>query len=162
MNGISSNGQSLGQTMQKIAQSLTIKTEATAEQMADARAEALESGLVQISAMGQALAGVGEGASANKNSDIDDSELPSEIKNLLKQIRELKEKIREQQEALQKVMMDSSLTPDERRAQVLQIQATVNSLNSALDGANKMLTKVMSEMNLSDADKAKVLTLMAK
>ena len=115
-----------------------------------------------VSAMGQALAGVGEGASANRNSDIEDSELPSEIKNLLKQIRELKEKIREQQEALQKVMMDSSLTPDERRAQILQIQGTINSLNSALDGANKMLTKMMSEMNLSDADKAKVLTLMAK
>ncbi len=162
MSGISSNGQSLGQTMQKIAQSLTIKTEATVEQMADARAEAMESGLVQISAMGQALAGVGEGASTNRNSDIEDSELPSEIKNLLKQIRELKEKLREQQEALQKVMMDSSLTPDERRAQILQIQATVNSLNSALDGANKMLTKMMDEMSLSDADKAKVLTLMAK
>lgn len=106
-------------------------------------------------------AGTRQARASQKNQDIDDSDLPDTIKDLLKMIRELKAQLQERTQALQRLMADTSLSDEERSQQAQQLQAEVTTLSGALATAMGQLTKAIKEVNLSDAQAGEVAKLLA-
>ncbi|NQD93348.1 hypothetical protein HP532_11895 [Pseudomonas sp. CrR25] len=111
--------------------------------------QALRDGLrISLSELGRARA-----AEAQKNSDIDDSDLPASIKQVLKMIRELKAQIAAKQAELDAVLAVQGLDPDAQRAQIEAIQTQLSTLNGALAGANAILIQLLGGQDLSDEQK---------
>ena len=100
---------------------------------------------VSLSELGKRMA-----ANAEKNKDIDESDLPQQIKDLLKMIRELKAQIAEKQAEIDALMRDQSLEPEARRQQLEALQTELASLNGALTSANAQLIKLMRESGLTN------------
>ncbi|MGG2396893.1 hypothetical protein ACJRW5_08075 [Pseudomonas sp. SH1-B] len=109
---------------------------------------------VSLSELGKQLASKSE-----KNQDIDDSDLPAAIKDLLKQIRELQAKIAEKQAELESVAGDRSLDDDTRRLRLDALRTELASLNAALTSANATLIKLMHENGLSNEQMTAVASL---
>lgn len=84
-----------------------------------------------------------------KNQDIDDSDLPDAVKDLLKYIREIRAMLEEKMRELSAAMSDHSLSDEERRIRIDNLQTEVSMLNSALMSANGQLLKLMKSMDLS-------------
>lgn len=99
---------------------------------------------------------------AKSNDDIDDSGLPDTIKGMLKQLRELNEQLAAQKEQLQAAMARQDLPPEERQARMAQAQGTISTLTAALSSVMNALNKQMSEQDLSNEQRAKVASLIAK
>lgn len=106
-------------------------------------------------------AGIKQAQASQKNQDIDDSDLPDTIKDLLKMIRELKAKVQERTQALQQLMADTSLSDEERSLQTQQLQAEIATLSGALATAMGQLTKAIKEADLSDTQASEVAKLLA-
>lgn len=105
--------------------------------------QALREGLrVSLSELGRTQASA-------KNDDIDESNLPDTIKEILKMIRALKQQIAEKQAQLEALMTDQSLSPEARRVRVEALQSELGSLQGALSSASANLIKVMREAGLS-------------
>ncbi|MCB5186550.1 hypothetical protein LG200_00855 [Methylobacillus caricis] len=119
---------------------------------------------VKISTLGQLLSSIAPQQlnQSKSNHDIDDSDLPDLIKTILKQIRKLQEQLREQQQRLQAIMANQSLTADERKTQLLQVQAAISTLHTGLSAAMKTLHKTMSDQKLSKEQLATVASLLSK
>ncbi|WP_232285967.1 hypothetical protein [Pseudomonas fulva] len=98
----------------------------------------------------------------NKNSDIDESNLPDEIKQLLKMIRELKAQLAQKMAELQALMAQGDMEDDAQQAKVRALQTEVGSLNGALSSANAQLVKVMRDQKLTSEQSASVGALLAK
>ncbi len=133
----------------------------TAEPGATAPAEekSTEPGVkVSLSAVGLARSKEAE----NKNADIDDSNLPDEIKQLLKMIRELKAQLAQKMAELQALMAQGDMEDDAQQAKVRALQTEVGSISSALSSANAQLVKVMRDQKLTSEQSATVASLMAK
>ncbi|WP_027910380.1 hypothetical protein [Pseudomonas sp. URMO17WK12:I4] len=133
----------------------------TAETSAVAPAEekSAEPGVkVSLSAVGLARSKEAE----NKNSDIDESNLPDEIKQLLKMIRELKAQLAQKMAELQALMAQGDMEDDAQQAKVRALQTEVGSLNGALSSANAQLVKVMRDQKLTSEQSASVGALLAK
>lgn len=96
---------------------------------------------------------------ASRNDDIDKSDLPDTIKDILKMIRALRQQIAEQIAKLQAIMADASLSPDSRAAQTQALQLQVSTLNGALSSASSSLLKAMQEAGLDDEQMQAVATL---
>lgn len=96
---------------------------------------------------------------ASRNDDIDKSDLPDTIKDILKMIRALRQQIAEQMAKLQAIMADASLSPDSRAAQTQALQLQVSTLNGALSSASSSLLKAMQEAGLDDEQMQSVATL---
>lgn len=92
------------------------------------------------------------------DSDIDESGLDDNVKQMLKAIRRLKQQIDEKMAELQAVAVDQSLTPEERQAKVANLQTAISSLQAGLVTAETSLAKAMKGM--SPEDVGKVLALM--
>lgn len=105
-------------------------------------------------------AGTRQARASQKNQDIDDSDLPDTIKDLLKMIRELKAQLQERTQTLQQLMADTSLSDEERSQQAQQLQAEVTALSGALATAMGQLTKAIKEANLSDTQASEVAKLL--
>ncbi|WXL24017.1 hypothetical protein WG219_11690 [Ectopseudomonas mendocina] len=106
-----------------------------------------------------------EGARARSMSEqadkaIDESDLPGDVKTILKMIRELKEKLAEALLRLRETMSDDTLTPDERRVLLESIQLEVSTLQSALTKANASLIDAMKLHGLSDLQISEALQLL--
>lgn len=99
---------------------------------------------VSLSELGKSMS-----AKPDKNEDIDKSELPQAIKDLLKMIRELRAQIAEKQAQIDVIMSDQSLDAEAKRQQIEGLQTELASLNSALTTANANLIKLMRENGLS-------------
>lgn len=99
---------------------------------------------VSLSELGQARS-----ASDKKNRDIDEADLPEQIKDILKMIRELKAQIAQKKAELEALMADQNLDADTRRMKAEAIQSELASLNGALVSANANLIKAMREQGLS-------------
>ena len=81
---------------------------------------------VSLSELGKSMS-----AKSDKNEDIDNSDLPKAIKDLLKMIRELRAQIVEKQAQIEAIMSDQSLDAETRRQQLEGLQTELASLNSA-------------------------------
>jgi len=98
----------------------------------------------------------------NKNADIDESNLPDEVKRLLKMIRELKAQLAEKMAELQALMAQGDRQDEAQQARVRGLQTEIGSINGALSTANAQLVKVMRDQKLSSEQSATVASLMAK
>lgn len=117
---------------------------------------------VTLSDLGQALSAKRQAAQQPvKNQDIDNSNVPDNIKDLLKRIRELKEQIAEQQQKLNAVMANQRLSPEEKQKQLLQMQSTINSLNGALTSALGQMNKLVRDQDLTKEQQIAVASLLA-
>lgn len=96
---------------------------------------------------------------ARSNDDIDESDLPDTIKDLLKRIRELKAQLAERQAELRAVMADASLDDEARQIKADALRTEIASLCSALAGANAQLIKAIREQGLSNQQLQQVATL---
>ncbi len=92
------------------------------------------------------------------DSDIDESGLDDNVKNMLKTIRQLKQQIDEKLAELQAVAMDQSLTPEEREAKVANLQSAIASLQAGLITAQTSLAKAMKGMSPEDIGKVMALS----
>ncbi|OPA86587.1 hypothetical protein BFW86_20850 [Pseudomonas fluorescens] len=93
-------------------------------------------------------------AQKTSNSDIDDSGLSDNVKQLLKMIREIKKQIAEKQAEMAAVMADQSLSPEQARAKLSGLQAALSGLQAGLITAQTSLAKAMKGMSAGDAIKA--------
>ncbi|ABR88617.1 Uncharacterized conserved protein [Janthinobacterium sp. Marseille] len=117
---------------------------------------------VTLSSLGQALAAKRQAAMQPvRNQDIDSSNVPDNIKDLLKRIRELKEQIAEQQQKLNAIMANQRLSPEEKQKQLLQVQSTISALNGALTSALGQMNKLMREQDLTQDQQMAVASLLA-
>lgn len=129
-----------------------VQRQLTAEQRSP---EQVREGLrVSLSELGKSMS-----AKPDKNEDIDKSELPQAIKDLLKMIRELRAQIAEKQAQIDEIMSDQSLDAEAKRQQVEGLQTELASLNSALTAANANLVKLMRENGLSSEQMQAATTL---
>jgi Sec-independent protein translocase protein TatA len=85
---------------------------------------------------------------SNRYRDIDDSDLPDAVKNLLRMIRDLRGKLAELARELQEVQADEGMDPAVKRARLRQIQAQMSALNGALMAATQKLSSLMRDMKL--------------
>ena len=109
---------------------------------------------VSLSELGKSMS-----AKPDRNEDIDKSELPQAIKDLLKMIRELRVQIAEKQAQIDAIMSDQSLDAEAKRQQIEGLQTELASLNSALTTANANLIKLMRENGLSSEQMQAATTL---
>lgn len=117
-------------------------------QAARARGEEPDAGEVQAG-LRVTLSELGRSQAAAKNDDIDESNLPDSIKEILKTIRALKQQIAEKKAELEALMADPGLDADTRRMRAEALQMELSSLQSALSAASANLLKVMRESALS-------------
>ena len=94
----------------------------------------------------------------SSDSDIDESGLDDNVKQMLKTIRQLKQQIDEKLAELQAVGMDQSLTPEERQAKVANLQTAISSLQAGLITAQTSLAKAMKGMSPEDIGKVMALS----
>ncbi|WP_082363278.1 hypothetical protein [Pseudomonas libanensis] len=92
-------------------------------------------------------------AEKTSNSDIDDSGLADNVKNLLKMIREIKKQIAEKQAEMAAVMADKNLSPEQARARLSGLQSALSALQAGLTSAQASLAKAMKDMSGADAIK---------
>lgn len=85
-----------------------------------------------------------------KNTKIDESDLPQEIKELLKRIVEYREKLKEKEQELEEVMRDQSLNDEQRQAKLDALQQEISSLNNSLQEAMSQLSKLVTQLDLDD------------
>ncbi|AKF45714.1 MULTISPECIES: hypothetical protein [Pseudomonas] len=100
---------------------------------------------VQISNEGQ------EKLESEKNADIDQSGLPEDVKEVLKNIRKLQDQIAEKNQELMELLNDKTLSEDERKRQRELLTSTIRSMQSALSQATSALNNAMSSNNM-DSD----------
>ncbi|ELP99836.1 hypothetical protein [Pseudomonas syringae] len=100
---------------------------------------------VQISKEGQ------EKLESEKNADIDQSGLPEDVKEVLKNIRKLQDKIAEKNQELMELLNDKTLSEDDKRRQRELLTSTIRSMQSALSQATSALNNAMSSNNM-DSD----------
>jgi peptidoglycan hydrolase CwlO-like protein len=100
---------------------------------------------VQISNEGQ------EKLESEKNADIDQSGLPEDVKEVLKNIRKLQDKIAEKNQELMELLNDKTLSEDDKKRQRELLTSTIRSMQSALSQATSALNNAMSSNNM-DSD----------
>ncbi|ROM53367.1 hypothetical protein BK648_07390 [Pseudomonas poae] len=93
------------------------------------------------------ISGAGMGASKadGENSDIDNSNLSDNVKQLLKMIRELKKQLAEKMAELAAVMADTSMTPEARMAKLANLQSAVSALQASFTTAQNALAKALKD-----------------
>ena len=96
---------------------------------------------------------------AEQNKDIDDSNLPDTIKQILKNIRDLKQQIADKQAEIDKATQDG-LQSEQQREKLKLLQTELGMLNSALGSAQQSLNKAMQQQDLSDEQIQTALALM--
>ncbi|HEX5843029.1 MAG TPA: hypothetical protein VFY62_11150 [Pseudomonas sp.] len=118
---------------------------AVQRQSSPAGPEAVREGLrVSLSDLARGMS-----AKASSNQDIDDSDLPESIKQLLKMIRELKAQIADKRAEVEALMAAQGLSPEAKRLKLEALQTELATLSGALASANANLLKLMHENNLS-------------
>lgn len=108
----------------------------------------------------QALRTGGAGNTSNANSDIDDSDLPDTVKELLKRIRELRAQLQEKSLEMQRIMADQNLTEEQRKLATQRLQTEVASLNAALTQASQQLLDAMNDSKLDSTQRMTAASLI--
>lgn len=124
--------------------SLSIQRQVARERGETPSAEAVADGL-RVS-----LSELGRGRSSAKNEDIDESNLPDSVKELLRLIRALKQQIAEKKAELEAVLAEPGLDPEARQLRVEALRSELASLQGALSSASANLLKTMREAGLSE------------
>lgn len=129
-----------------------IDTQAVAANEAGAEAEKSTPATgVQVTLSDVGLKMAAGGAQKTSNSDIDDSSLPDNVKNILKMIRKLQQLLAEKMAELQAVMTDRRLDPEQLQARVGALQSEIASLNAGIVSANGALVKALKDLTSDQA-----------
>ncbi|KPB68740.1 chemotaxis protein [Pseudomonas cannabina] len=120
----------------------------TSDNVAEASAGKAKGIEVNLSAEGRAAA-----SSGSRDSDIEQSGLPSSVQKILKSIRELQRKMEETTDQIQKVLADRSLTPEERQTKVGALQTVLGTLQAQMSSSTADLSSLMNSLGSSDSDK---------
>ncbi|MBU1620299.1 MAG: hypothetical protein KJ556_09450 [Gammaproteobacteria bacterium] len=104
--------------------------------------------------------GLQKSKNTGRDKDIDESELPDDVKNSLKAIRNQQEELEEKREELQKLMNNNSMPAEEKEQKVKQLQAEIGNLVRAVADAKSQLLSSMQEQGLSDQQIQKAMMLM--
>lgn len=91
---------------------------------------------------GSALAsGHAAGKSATRDSDIDDSSLPDNVKKLVKRLRELREKLEQKVRELQELSDSTTGNAEQRRMRIEALRAEVGALTAAMNSVSADLAQ---------------------
>ncbi|MCU1762461.1 hypothetical protein NTD84_22425 [Pseudomonas sp. 14P_8.1_Bac3] len=96
------------------------------------------------------------------NKDIEESNLPENIKQILIMLRRIQQQVAEKRARMQAVMADKRLSVEERRAKLIALQAAVDALNGGLITANMALSKATTQSNLTPEQVLKTASLAMK
>jgi len=91
---------------------------------------------------------------ADKDADIDATDLPDRIKGQLKMIRSIQQRIAKRMQDMQAFMSDRSLSPKVRETKMRQLQLEISPMTNSLMQATGQLNQAMQQMQLSLADRA--------
>ena len=97
---------------------------------------------------------------AERDKDIDESELPDNVKQALKAIRDKQEELEEKQKELQQLMSNSSMPPEEKQEKVEALQAEVSSLSRGLVDSKNNLVSSMQDQGLTEQQIQTAMALM--
>ncbi|MDG9924081.1 MULTISPECIES: hypothetical protein [unclassified Pseudomonas] len=97
-------------------------------------------------------------AAAPKNNDIDEADLPDNIKEILKMIRELRRQIAEKQAELQALMAESG-DPEAKQMRLEMLRGELASLQGALSTAQASLVEALKDKRLSDDQRMQAASL---
>jgi hypothetical protein len=104
--------------------------------------------------------GLQKSKKAERDKDIDESELPDSVKQSLKAIRDKQEELEKKQQELQQLMSDSSMPAEEKQQKVKALQAEVSSLSRAVTDSKSNLLTSMKDQGLTDQQIQTAMTLM--
>lgn len=99
------------------------------------------------------------GAEKAANKDIDDSELPPIIKQMLKTIRAMRKQLAEKKEELAQLMANKSLDEEQKMAQAKVLQSAIQTLGTAITNTQNGLAKAAKEQKLTAEQSAQMLSL---
>lgn len=102
-----------------------------------------------ISHLGRTLSKTG--AVQSRYQDIEDSDLPDGAKSLLRMIRDLREMLNRLARELQQVQADKQMPAETKRVRLLQLQAQISAVNSALVQATQKLASLIRNASLDQA-----------
>ena len=94
-----------------------------------------------------------------KNDDIDEADLPDNIKEILKLIRALRQQIAEKQAELQALMAASGVDPQLQQMRVEALRSELSSLQGALSTAQASLVDALKDKRLSDDQRMQAASL---
>jgi Sec-independent protein translocase protein TatA len=98
-------------------------------------------------------------AAAAKNNDIDEADLPDNIKEILKMIRELRQQIAEKQAELQALMAESDMDPEAKQMRLEMLRGELASLQGALSTAQASLVEALKDKRLSNDQRMQATSL---
>lgn len=98
-------------------------------------------------------------AAAAKNNDIDKADLPDNIKEILKMIRELRQQIAEKQAELQALMAESDMDPEAKQMRLEMLRGELASLQGALSTAQASLVEALKDKRLSNDQRMQATSL---
>lgn len=101
---------------------------------------------ISISGSGQALSKAG--GADGRYEDINNSDLPSGVKHLLRMIRDLRLMLNKLAQELQAVRADQIMSAETKRVRLLQIQAQLSAVNGALMQAAQKLASMVHDSKL--------------
>lgn len=110
---------------------------------------------VTLSAMGQARSAEDKG-----NRDIEQSDLPGQIKQLLIRMRELRQQIEQTQRELLELLGSTDLRSIETQAKADALRAELNTLSSALQQLSTTLLETMAQAGLTKEQEQQVASLI--
>ena len=105
------------------------------------------------------LSDLGRVRATAKNDDIDEADLPDNIKEILKLIRALRQQIAEKQAELQALMTASGVDPQLQQMRVEALRSELSSLQGALSTAQASLVDALKDKRLSDDQRMQAASL---
>ncbi|MDG9927077.1 MULTISPECIES: hypothetical protein [unclassified Pseudomonas] len=94
-----------------------------------------------------------------KNEDVDEAELPDNIKEIVKLIRALRQQIAEKQAELQALAADGDMDPELRQVKAEALRSELATLQSALTSAQFELADALKDKRLTDDQRMQALKL---
>ena len=104
--------------------------------------------------------GLQKSKKAERDKDIDESELPDNVKQALKAIRDKQEDLEKKQQELQQLMSNSSMPPEEKQEKLKALQAEISSLSRGLLDSKNNLVSSMQDQSLTEQQIQTAMALM--
>jgi hypothetical protein len=104
--------------------------------------------------------GLQKSKKAERDKDIDESELPDNVKQGLKAIRDKQEELEKKQKELQQLMSNSSMPPEEKQEKVKALQAEISTLSRGLVDSKNNLVSSMQDQGLTEQQIQTAMALM--
>lgn len=105
------------------------------------------------------LSELGRVRATEQHDDIDEADLPDNIKEILKLIRALRQQIAEKQAELQALMAETGMDPQVRQMRVEALRGELSSLQGALSTTQASLVEALKDKRLSNDQRMQAASL---